>query len=175
MLLADTEMGWIAAASAAVAAIIAALASFKKSRSADHLAEQKADADLDAQRRKDSLAEWQEIARKLEEQSERRDAVIRQQQEVIQTLADEHADCREEAAEHRTAIHFLYESLKRIYAAAQAAGATDLGPMPVMPPIRERDKERSSRSAFLLRQVAQSQQLLQAADKVLTPPPGKPS
>lgn len=145
-------IAWLVAAGGLITAIVAAYVTWSNNRNKIKTEAKAAKHSI----RKDSLAEWQRIAETWKEQNERRDLVIDQLQEVSQSLAVENA-------ENRTAVHFLYEHLKRVYNIALRLGATDLGEMPELPEMHETEK----RSTFLLTQARQSIQLIKEADKTI--------
>lgn len=130
--------------------------------------------------RRDAIDEWQQIVKrledrsvKLEEQNERRDAVIKQLQNIIHEMLEEHSDCREENAELRSAVHFLYENLQRVHSLAIQNGPHDPGPLPALPAMRNRPN-RKERNEFLLKQAEQATESLKEADKVIKNPPEAP-
>ena len=116
--------------------------------------------------RADAIGEWRELLKQREEHAERLEAVIRQDQQAIEALQRENADCREEAAEMRSSQYFLYELLKRHHALLVSLGH-DLGDLPALPSLRPRGHE----ADFLARQAAASAQLSQEAGQKLSPPP----
>lgn len=117
------------------------------------------------QDRIDALEEWRDLVAKLEQQVERSEAVVRQQQQAIEAIHTAHVECREESAELRSTVHFLYDMLSRHNDLLKQLGH-DPGPMPQLPPPRlKTDPD------FLVRQATQSASLVQAAGQVVKPPP----
>lgn len=162
---ADVETGWVVVLSTAAGGLITAL-------SGAVLGLLKSRREGLRQARSDALAEWREIVAKLEAQNERRDAVIGQQQRVIETLSEENADCREESAGQRTSLRHFLDTIRRHAAALRALGH-DPGPDPELPPARPR-REGADSSQFLARQAAQSAAMLTEADKTIRPEGGGP-
>lgn len=115
--------------------------------------------------REDSI--YQSVVRRLEEQSERDQAVISQQQRAIESFREANADLREESAELRAAVHFLYDTLKRHAAALKQMGH-DPGDLPELPKMRGGLSERAD---FLARQASQSAGLGEAIRQAPTKPP----
>lgn len=158
-----TFVAIVAGATGALARdVFGALGNFLNGLAKSRLEANKAKADEDSATHKTTIDEWQQIAKRLEEQNERSAAVIRQHQEVVQALSDDHADCREENAELRTAVRSIYGALKYLHDRAQKSGAFDPGQLPEMPELREREP---SRAAFLVRQAAQSAELLKRSNE----------
>ena len=155
MVLADTDStGWIVASGTLVTAVVGALVILFKNRH-----------DQRRETRKDSLEEWQRIANRLEEQNDRAQQVIGQHQEAIQAISEEHAECREENVELRQAVTFIYNTFRYLHTQAVKSGAFDPGPLPEMPKLR--DPRPESRTAYLVRQAAQSTTLLQQTNKAM--------
>lgn len=170
MALAESDMaGWLVAAGTMAGAIAIAIVTLLKGRSDAAIKSSNAKARRLAQFRKDAAAQWQVIATQYEEQLDRASAVIKQHQEVIQSLMDDHASCREEAAELRSAVYFLYDHLKRVHAIAMLDSQQhDPGPLPELPPMRQRGDP--GRSEFLIRQAAHAASLLGKAGAAIKAP-----
>ncbi len=183
--------GWMVGAGVLIGALSAALVALWTSWGRAKIADKEATAKIgeaarkeqarneevvrkgQAKERKDSLLEWQTISQRLQDQIDRYDAVVRQNQETIQAITEEHAECREDYAQSRSAIHFLYQHLQMVYSQAEQNGVK-LGDMPELPPMREPSS--TSRSEFLRRQTAQSVELLRESTRAIqapsvTPPP----
>jgi uncharacterized coiled-coil protein SlyX len=159
MLLAEGDVGgWLA-----VGTVVGALLTAAAGAAVKLLSERRRIA-KDA--RLDAIAEWRELAARLEAQHERCEAVISQQQQALDALRAIYTGCREDCVETRSNLRHLYECVRRMHARLKAAGQ-DPGELPEMPPERERS---SAEAEFLARQAAQSAGLLKAADKAIVPP-----
>jgi chromosome segregation ATPase len=119
------------------------------------------------QRKRREAGIYQDIIRRMEEQAERDQDVIRQQQRAIEVLQEANTECREETAELRAAVHFLYDTARRHSAALRHLGQ-DPGELPELPRLRDRMSERAD---FLARQAAQSAGLTEAARQEQPRPP----
>lgn len=115
----------------------------------------------------DALNEWKEIATARQGQIDRQGAVIAEQQRAIEALWRSEAECRESLAEHRQALHFLYDLLGRMRQSLCELGH-DPGPLPDLPPLRERQPPETE---FAVRQAAQTATLAQEAARALPPDP----
>lgn len=123
--------------------------------------------------RKDTLDEvWKYVA-ELKGAVERRDAVLEQHGRAVELFSRQNADCREEAAELRQAVHFLHGSLERAYAQLRKLGH-DPGDLPELPPPRQRQP--GPDPEFVARQAQHSAGLLKQASGAFAapPPPGTP-
>ncbi len=166
--------GWMVGIGVVVGALAAALVTVWNGWGRAKIADKEAGVKMDeavrkgqAKTRRDSLLEWQTISQRLQDQIDRYDVVVRKDQEVIQAVTEEHAECREDYAQARSAIHFLYEHLRLVHERAEQSGLA-LGDMPELPPMRE--PIATSRSEFLRRQATQSAELLRESTRVIQPP-----
>ncbi len=177
--------GWMIGIGVVVGALAAALVTVWNGWGRAKIADKEAGVKMDeavrkgqAKTRRDSLLEWQTISQRLQDQIDRYDAVVRQHQETIQAITEEHSECREDYAQARAAIHFLYEHLGSVYSQAEKSGLS-LGIMPELPRMRE--PIATTRSEFLRRQATQSAELLRESTRVIQPekptplPPAKKS
>jgi small-conductance mechanosensitive channel len=152
-----------ALASAVVLVIGSLTAYFLQRRQAD-LKSQAEREEREAKVKRDAydeaLSQYQGLIARLEAQVERHDAAAAEARRVVEDLQRFNADCREEAAEQRQALRYLYEQVRRLHA-AMIAGKLDPGPLPDPPTLRERHTK--AEGEFLARQVAQSAVLVEAA------------
>ena len=143
------------ASGTAVTALGAAVVGLLKSR-----------ADAKRQARMDALDEWQSIVKEMKGQLERQGAVIRQQQEVIDSVVEEASHCREDYAEQRGWLRQFHDLALRFAEALKKLGQ-DQGEVPPLPPERSRHEERHQDTLFLMRQAKQSVNLLSSAESVI--------
>ena len=120
------------------------------------------------QRQRDTIDEWKDVAQRLREQNDRQEAVVSQLRTAVDALWAAESDCRESLAEHRQALHFMHNMMVRWHAILESECKKDMGPMPEMPPIRERARHDLD---FLARQAQQSAASVSEAAKTLPPPP----
>jgi hypothetical protein len=126
----------------------------------------------DASKRKDTIIEWQSYAAALIAHSERQDATIEQHQRAIDALSRDNSNCREEAAEQRQCIHFIYDHLKRLHRLltnAKVSGGVDPGELPELPAMHPHTTHGPD-SQFLANQASQSAELLRESGKVISAP-----
>jgi hypothetical protein len=122
--------------------------------------------------RKDAVDEvWKYVA-ELKAQNERQQAVIEQHGRAVEAFSRENAEYREEAAELRQCVHFLYDHIKRAFATLKHDCGQDPGELPELPAARPRPAPGGVE--FLGKQAAQSAQLLREAATSIQPPGGGP-
>lgn len=122
-----------------------------------------------ATERKDTITEWQSYAAALVAHNDRQEATISQYQVAIDALIRDKSGYREEAAEQRQCIYFLYDHVKRLHRMLKTGIPADPGELPELPPMQHHDFTGHD-SRFLANQASQSAQLLKESVKVILPP-----
>jgi hypothetical protein len=169
----DGEAGiWIGVATAvgtAAGFIIKAVSDAMKTKAetrAKVASGERADA---AAARKDTVAEWQSYAAALVAHNDRQESTISQYQVAIDALMRDKVSYREEVAEQRQCIYFLYDHVKRLHKMLKTGVPVDPGELPELPPMHQRELPGQD-SRFLANQAIQSAELLKQSGKVILPP-----
>lgn len=168
---ADAEVtGWAQALGAIgtfVTVLSGAILLLLKFRADSNRQDNKEAKDGERQNRKDALDEWKEIVARLEKHLELAFTAIKQDHAVMQALYDDSVHCQKDYAELKQGFLTLYGAHQTMHRRAVESKAFDPGPMPALPEFRER--EPSQDIGFLMKQAAQSAELLRASGRVVTP------
>jgi hypothetical protein len=163
----DTGSVWqvslVTALSVGVLQVLGLVLSFWLRRSRQQAeADQKMEA-LRAQVKKDAfeqaLSVYQDALHEKERTVDLKNGVITQQAEAMELLRRENANCQEDRAEQRSAIHFIYAQLCEAVKKAGRLGL-DLGTVPELPPLRTHPPPGPEGAEFKVRQAQTAKELV---------------
>ncbi len=110
---------------------------------------------------RDKVKDEQYLIEEHAKRIRRHEAVEREMRRAVELLAERHALCREDTVELQGIVRFLYGLLGQSYAAIKKLGG-DPGPMPELPPMR--DRHSAADAEFLKRTVEHNAELTKAVD-----------